>query len=91
MTQQNNGGPILTDWFPPDVKPVRAGVYEIDRGMKRDCYSYWNGEAWGHPAFEYGDDPNAIERAAAPGWKNDMDHTLNMGLYRFRGLAEKPE
>lgn len=24
----------LTDWFPPDVAPVRAGVYEVGVGLK---------------------------------------------------------
>ncbi|VWC95648.1 hypothetical protein BLA39750_02203 [Burkholderia lata] len=34
----------LTDWFPPDVRPVHAGWYDRDYDPpKRD---YWDGEAW---------------------------------------------
>lgn len=34
----------LTPWFPANVKPVRAGVYEI----LMDCpwYRYWDGLNW---------------------------------------------
>ena len=34
----------LTPWFPPDVKPVRAGVYEAR--MKAPWYRYWDGQHW---------------------------------------------
>ena len=39
----------MTDWFPPHIKPVREGVYEIKfaavRGYHR-MYSTWNGLKW---------------------------------------------
>ena len=41
---------MLTDWFPPDVKPVRVGVYEIfhpDYGNDLECFAYWDGKFWG--------------------------------------------
>lgn len=39
----------MTDWFPPHIKPVNVGVYEIKfaavRGYHR-MYSTWNGLKW---------------------------------------------
>jgi hypothetical protein len=37
----------LTDWFPPEVKPVRVGVYERKFGSSENCgLCKWNGKAW---------------------------------------------
>ena len=38
----------LTDWFPPDIKPCRKGVYEtwFRWSAKNSGYSYWNGTSW---------------------------------------------
>ena len=34
----------LTDWFPPEIKPVHVGVYQTDF-----CgYAHWNGKKWGY-------------------------------------------
>lgn len=38
--------PVLTGWFPPEVKPVRKGVYSV-RWRGHTGYSYWDGERWG--------------------------------------------
>jgi hypothetical protein len=77
MTQQNNGGPILTDWFPPDVKPARVGWYEV-KAKWIGGYSYWSGSAWtnciGMPDRSYED------------WFNGATQSKS-----WRGLAEKPE
>ena len=38
-----------TEWFPHDVKPLHAGVYETQSpyfGFQHGWYSYWNGEWW---------------------------------------------
>ena len=39
----------LTPWFPPEVKPVRVGMYQckmcIGMNFSRDLH-YWNGENW---------------------------------------------
>ena len=42
----------LTPWFPANVKPVRAGVYEVR--MKAPWYRYWDGVHWhaGHCTSE---------------------------------------
>ena len=31
----------LTPWFPPEVKPVRVGVYDFGA-----WYRFWNGSDW---------------------------------------------
>ena len=54
----------MTDWFPPDVKPVHKGWYHTSRGGKspenesdESMFNwYWDGEKWGavydnHEAF----------------------------------------
>jgi hypothetical protein len=38
----------LTPWFPPEVKPVRNGVY-LTRGVQfkhQGVFRFWNGECW---------------------------------------------
>jgi hypothetical protein len=46
-----SGLKTLTDWYPADVKPVRAGVYETIAPNRPPgqlgWYSYWNGKVWG--------------------------------------------
>jgi hypothetical protein len=44
----------LTPWFPPHVKPVRVGVYQVEDDRIepkileniRPIFSYWNGQNW---------------------------------------------
>lgn len=39
----------LTEWFPPDIKPIYRGVYEvkaISPWSKFSVYSWWTGCAW---------------------------------------------
>jgi hypothetical protein len=44
--------PVVTDWFPADVKPVHVGVYEknyrteYDIGHDKPEYQYWDGTNW---------------------------------------------
>lgn len=37
-----------TNWFPPEVKPVHIGMYEIRNrdGFGIEWWAYWNGEKW---------------------------------------------
>lgn len=38
----------LTRWFPADVKPVRAGVYQTRKGKElSDWFQFWSGTFWG--------------------------------------------
>lgn len=34
-----------TDWFPANIKPVRAGVYETNYAGQ--SYAYFDGKRWG--------------------------------------------
>jgi len=36
----------LTPWFPANVKPVRAGVYEVESLNHFKLYRYWDGRRW---------------------------------------------
>jgi hypothetical protein len=37
----------MTPWFPPQIKPVRKGVYQAKLGDDGDiCYAAWNGKRW---------------------------------------------
>lgn len=49
----------MTKWFPPHIKPVREGVYEIRfTEGHNDCpmYATWNGEVWSTASHEKNDD-----------------------------------
>jgi len=70
----------LTPWFPPDVKPVRSGVYERQMPDGWGKYSYWNAKekwwgAWGW----------TIEIAT-----KNAKYQSSLQYQRWRGLAEKP-
>lgn len=39
----------LTDWFPPWMKPVRRGVYQVRhtvKGIVSEGFAYWDGFMW---------------------------------------------
>lgn len=75
----------LTDWFPPDVLPVRPGPYQIEDGDTL-CIAFWRGDGWGFASWESGQ--KGVEacagedfRQANGSWIEDL---------RWRGLAEPP-
>lgn len=69
--------PKLTEWFPPEVKPVRVGVYEVAYPPGR-WFRKWDGTRWMCGA----DTPEiAVERSAIP-----VETT-----FPWRGLAEEPK
>jgi len=71
---------MLTDWFPPHVKPVRVGVYEIRLGIcKYEWYSYWDGSRWCYTCINVNDAFNSREAKTTLPQKQ-----------HWRGLAEKP-
>jgi hypothetical protein len=78
MAKQN-----LTKWFPPNVKPVHVGVYEVDMSQinpKFDAvFQHWNGAFFGHAS---------TTAAAAFSWRNEISVEQE---FHWRGLAEKPE
>lgn len=67
----------LTPWFPPEVKPVRFGIYER-LWSDGPLYALWNGKhwktSWGTP------DVAARNSSIGSGVQN----------LPWRGLAEKP-
>ena len=78
------GGPKLTDWFPPGVKPVRVGVYQVcehwwlAREWHSHGYQHWDGQRWG--IFNPTPDAAAAEADLA------SEYQINF----WRGLAEQP-
>lgn len=67
----------LTPWFPGDVKPVRAGVYETDSeqiGGTR-TFQRWTGKQWGLCTSDASFAPPFMSAYQNPKW---------------RGLAKKP-
>ena len=37
-----------TDWYPPHIKPVREGLYEVKGWhFHGGTWKYWNGTKWG--------------------------------------------
>lgn len=56
-----------TPWFPANVKPVRAGVYEVRKKPPWSWYRYWirwwDGEFWSVPCFK-GEKPWSIKLSA---------------------------
>lgn len=61
-----------TAWYPPDVQPVRPGVYERDftslgySDVPR--FAYWDGELW----YGYAQNPHAARRSYDNGFRSGM-------------------
>jgi hypothetical protein len=71
----------LTPWFPANVKPVRAGVYEVKGDPKYKWHRYWDGKDWYCGSFT----PNG---AVA----NFNEYRLRAVIkFPWRGLAEEPK
>jgi hypothetical protein len=73
-----------TEWFPPEIKPVRNGLYLLKHGRNSECWhmGYWNGAGW------YG----AV--SAFNGHCTDMDLLgggWNHNNYYWRGLTHNAE
>ena len=70
--------PKLTPWFPPDVLPVRDGVYEMEYGVP--WFRAFRSGKWRFGA-------STVEQAA------DKDRRPLYGgvRVRWRGLAEEPK
>ena len=70
----------MTDWFPPHIKPVHKGVYEITftsrHNMYAPMYATWNGFRW----------------SVASHGKNDVYHTRFLDAEQnkyWRGFTEQ--
>ncbi len=45
----------MTPWFPPDIKPVRKGVYLVSfnsHDPMQKLYAAWNGKRWSNAGFD---------------------------------------
>jgi hypothetical protein len=45
----------MTPWFPPHIKPVYEGVYEVDNGYRLPrtlpTYARWDGLEWSNASY----------------------------------------
>ncbi len=76
--------PQLTDWFPPEVKPVHPGVYEVESfgGTCSKWYRLWHNGLW----WEGDDKPKAAAEATVfLGTPESIS-----SVRKWRGLAVKP-
>lgn len=75
----------LTDWFPPSIKPVHAGVYFLRHSVYKTTpfpWYYWNGSYWTSECSDHLDDFCFVYP------------TNSKSIYavkcEWRGLANKP-
>jgi hypothetical protein len=75
----------LTNWFPPEVKPVRKGVYDIAKGVfSAPWFGYWNGKKW----VSVGNTPYKAMEHPYAAWD---DFPAIRQDFEWRGLARKPK
>jgi hypothetical protein len=71
-----------TPWFPPEVKPVRHGVYQRDiRAIGKKRYSFYANGVW----YGWGD---TVKVAHANGVSHAISAVQNAP---WRGLAKEPK
>jgi hypothetical protein len=72
----------ITDWFPPAVKPVHVGAYEVADADMLDSevhgFQYWNGSFWG------------IFEITAKMAQLGREHHSTFQNHHWRGLAFDP-
>jgi hypothetical protein len=71
----------LTPWFPPNMKPVRPGLYIASIGRRNRFYRRWTGKRWLYGSYSQED---AATMPARP-WP-EKDYPLH-----WRGLASDPK
>ena len=72
----------MTPWFPSNIKPVRAGLYEADTPIcPANRYAYFDGKDWGLCAA----DVNAAMGEKFWPFASEMLHSQS----KWRGFAEK--
>lgn len=75
----------LTNWFPPDVKPVHEGEYSTDDDLPNDhLRRWWDGRLWSKAYRD--DDPEPVKRAP----RRSPAAFLWQDTIRWRGLAGDP-
>lgn len=79
----------LTEWFAPDAKPMREGVYELDwEDTDGRCFCKWFGSGWGDAKWVGLSGNGSIEMAII---KADRSEIYSDMAVRWRGLAEEPK
>jgi hypothetical protein len=68
----------LTEWFPPEIKPVHIGVYQCNP-FAPHTYRNWDGKNWGVSQ-------HTAEQASFVGYL----HAQYQDKIEWRGLAEEP-
>lgn len=73
----------LTDWFPPEVLPACAGVYEKEppEGDSVKWFQYWDGKRWWYGEDTPEETAEKFESRRSKSWPTPR---------RWRGLAEPP-
>ena len=71
----------LTPWYPPHIKPVRAGVYNASIFKDEEMLRYWDGKNWSW-AWTIGASKKCIKFA--------IEKTGYGGNFYWRGLSAAP-
>lgn len=73
----------FSPWFPPEIKPVRVGVYQVNDADYQNgvAWSYWNGERFCYRTW--------TETVAYTTYTSENPTALPAFTY-WRGLARKP-
>jgi hypothetical protein len=73
----------MTDWFPANIKPVRAGVYEVDTpNSKANKYAYFDSSGWRLCA-------SSVKQASGEiKWPDNLS-SMNLLRSKWRGFTEK--
>ena len=64
-----------TEWFPPEIKPVRVGVYETSlmSGWHLCGFTYWDGNMWSNqqlwPKTAYKQRDYKVDALQAKPWR----------------------
>ncbi len=84
----------LTPWFPPDVKPVHEGVYQIEDYPLNDeyeqilCYACWRDGGWGYSSWATGQE--GIDMCTEDWFRSNDGSWLTERGCRWRGLNKQP-
>lgn len=77
--------PKVTPWFPAEVRPVHAGIYEVEGVLAP--FHYWDGKQWLHIAAIQ---PYDITKKDIRKAKPIAEWATYINSHQWRGLSEKP-
>ncbi len=79
----------MTDWFPPEIKPVYGGIYEIQTAAKSlPHYAVWDGFFW---SMQYSvtilsvtsGNPFAPQNLVWRGWTQKLQDSVDVPVLNF--------